>query len=83
MNGGEYMTQNDRILNHMKEFGNITQLEALKEYGIMRLASRINNLKNCGYAIQREMCLSKNRYGEKVIFAKYSLVQESKNQNNV
>ena len=42
------MTQNERILRHLNEQGSITQLEAMKEYGIMRLASRISDLKRKG-----------------------------------
>ena len=42
------MTQCERILRHMKDYGSITSLEAVTEYGIMRLASRINDLKRMG-----------------------------------
>jgi len=67
------MTQCDRILQHMKDFGSITALEAMREYGIMRLASRINDLKKAGIEVKREMVTAKNRYGESVAFARYSL----------
>lgn len=45
------ITQCERILRHMKDFGSITSLEAVNEYGIMRLASRINDLRAQGIAI--------------------------------
>ena len=32
-------TQCDRILRHLKDYGSITSLEAISEYGILRLAS--------------------------------------------
>ena len=67
------MTQTERILYHMMTFGGITPLEALKEYGIMRLASRIHDLAHQGYAIKREMVEAKNRYGEPVRYMRYSL----------
>ncbi len=35
------MTQCQRILRHLKDYGSITSVEAMREYGIMRLASRI------------------------------------------
>ena len=35
-------TQNERILEYMRTEGSITQLDALKELGVMRLASRIS-----------------------------------------
>ena len=67
------MKQTERILRHMEGCGSITSLEAMQEYGIMRLASRINDLKKAGYPIRREMVTQMNRYGETVTFARYSL----------
>ena len=67
------MTQCEMILKHMEDYGSITSLEAMQEYGIMRLASRITDLKKAGYPIRREMVSRKNSYGETVTFARYSL----------
>ena len=44
-------TQNERILNYMSEFGGITQLEALRDLGVLRLASRISDLRRKGFDI--------------------------------
>lgn len=41
-------TQCEKILRHLKDYGSITSLEAMQEYGIMRLASRINDLRQGG-----------------------------------
>lgn len=65
------MTQKERILRHLRDYGSITQLEALKEYGIMRLSSRVSDLKAEGYPIRREMVSSKNRYNENTSYARY------------
>ena len=70
------ITQNDRILRHLKDYGSITSLEAMTEYGVMRLASRINDLKRQGYNIISETQTSKNRYGETTHFAVYKLKEE-------
>ena len=70
------MTQKDRILRHFNDKGSITALEAMKEYGIMRLTSRICELKNEGYNIKSEFVSSTNRYGEKVSFSKYTLIDK-------
>lgn len=43
-------TQCDLILMHMKKYGSITHMEAEREYGIARLASRINDLRRQGVA---------------------------------
>ena len=67
-------TQKDRIIRHLNDKGSITALDAIKEYGIMRLASRISELKDEGYNIRSEFVSSKNRYNESVSFSKYSLV---------
>ncbi len=67
------MTQTEKILKHMEQYGKITPIEAMQEYGIMRLASRISDLKKAGYKIKKGVCTSTNRYGEKVYFAEYSL----------
>ncbi len=67
------MTQNERIIRHMSEYGSITPLEALSEYGIMRLASRISDLRTRGYDIRREMIEGRNRYGEPTRYARYTL----------
>ena len=68
------LTQKDRIIRHLNDKGSITALDAMKEYGIMRLASRISELKDEGYNIRSEFVSSKNRYNESVSFSKYSLV---------
>lgn len=69
------MTQCERILRHLADYGSITSLEAMKEYGIMRLASRISDLKNMGYKITSTTETSKNRYGETTHYSKYMLAE--------
>lgn len=69
------MTQNDRILRHLRDYGSISSMEAVQEYGIMRLASRISDLKKAGIPIHREMVTGKNRYGESTSYARYSIDQ--------
>lgn len=70
------MTQNERILNHLKRYGKITQLEATNRYGIMRLASRIYDLKKLGYEFEKKTVTSKNRYGDPVAYEQYRLAEE-------
>lgn len=66
-------SQNVRIINYMTEFGGITQLEALRDLGCMRLASRISDLRRRGYNITSERVAVKNRYGEKSYIKRYCL----------
>lgn len=67
------MTQCEKILEHMRSRGSITSLEAVQEYGIMRLASRISELREAGFAIAKQMIKGKNRDGARVSYAEYRL----------
>lgn len=66
-------TQCERVLAYIKDFGSITQFEALQDLGIMRLASRISELKKRGEPIKTTQKAVKNRFGEKCFIAEYSL----------
>lgn len=66
-------TQAERILSYIEEFGSITQMDALRDLGCMRLASRISDLKKKGYPISSETEPVKNRYGETSYIKRYSL----------
>ena len=66
-------TQAQRVLEYIETFGSITQLEALRDIGVMRLASRISELKKKGYAIKSDRETVKNRYGEDCRVKRYSL----------
>ena len=70
-------TQCDKVLEYMRQFGSITQLQALQDIGCMRLASRITDLRQQGYAIGRRIKTGKNRYGDSVCFAEYYLIEEN------
>lgn len=73
------MTQCDRVLAYMREFGSITPMDAMQDIGCMRLAPRIADLRERGYAIGRRMRTAKNRYGNIVSFAEYYLIEEDNN----
>ena len=60
----------------MEDYGSISSLEAVNEYGIMRLASRISDLKRMGIPIRKETVKGKNRYGEATSYARYSLQKD-------
>ena len=75
------MTQCDRILRHLNDHGSITSLEAMSEYGIMRLASRINDLKGMGYPILSERATGKNRYNEPTSYSIYRLADKEAMNN--
>lgn len=67
------MTQYDMIIRYLQEHGSITQLDAIREFGCMRLAARIAILKKRGLKIRREYEESLNRYGDTIRYARYFL----------
>ena len=67
-------TQNERIIEYLKTHNSITQFEALSELGIMRLASRISDLRRLGYPITSKMVTVKNRFDEECRVKRYSFV---------
>ena len=75
-------TQNERIIKYMLDFGSITQLEALSDLGVMRLASRISDLRKQGYSIISKREAVKNRYEETCYIKRYSLEIYEENYGN-
>ena len=71
------MTQKERIIDYIKTFGGITALEAMRDLGIMRLASRVTDLGKDGITIERSWVNDKNRYGEPVRYLRYYLPKEA------
>lgn len=67
-------TQKELILDHLRNFGTLEPLEALRESGIYRLGARISELQSQGVRISKEMVASKSSItGKTVHFAKYRL----------
>jgi hypothetical protein len=62
------MSQERDILDHLHTHGSITPLVALEEFGCMRLAARVNDLRRGGWAISTDLV---KRNGK--VWARYSL----------
>ena len=67
------LTQCMKIVKYMNDFGSITPVQAMQDLGVMRLAARISDLEAEGWNIEHERESGKNRYGEKVNYARYRL----------
>ena len=67
------MTQTEQVLRHLQDYGSITPVDAMAEYGIMRLGARIWDLKRQGHVISTERETGVNRYGEKTAYARYRM----------
>jgi len=66
-------SQNEKVLEHIREHGSITSLEAFQEYGITRISGRIYDLKEMGHNIISKDEKGKNRDGKTVRYSRYSL----------
>ena len=65
------MTQCERILKYMDDFGSISTAQAMTDLGVYRLASRIHDLRRMGIDIESETRPAKNRYGETTHYSVY------------
>ena len=73
-------TQRDLILYHLRTHDSITPMEAFSRYGITKLATVISDMiRHEGVPIHKELVKSRNRYGRKTAYMKYSLVEGEKN----
>ena len=64
------MTQNERILDYMEQHGSISTMEAFRELGITRLASRMYEISKVK-SIRKVYGPAKNRGGETVYITRY------------
>ena len=67
------VNQKEMVLNYLDHFKTITSYEAMRELGCHRLASRISELRKEGYEIKTEMINVKNRFGDNIKIAEYSI----------
>lgn len=67
------MTQAERIRQYLNEFGSISPMEAFRDLGITKLATRISEMKKRGEEIIGVPERTENRYGEKVTYYRYRL----------
>lgn len=63
------MTQNEKILDHLKQVGSISFVEANDLYRVRSLPRRIADLREAGHSIVSEW--RKDRLGQK--YTRYSL----------
>ena len=70
---GVGMTQGERIIDYIKQFGSITPMQAFSDLGITKLATRISELKREGVEFEQERINSTNRFGDKVQYMRYML----------
>ena len=70
------ITQADRVMKYMRDFGSISSLDAFKDLGVTRLAAVVHTLRHKnGHVINMVTETSKNRYGDPVRYGRYSIVE--------
>jgi hypothetical protein len=67
------ITQKDRIINYIRQFGSISSWEAYSDLGITQLGARIDQLKKEGFEFKTEWESNTNRFGEKTDYKRYYL----------
>ena len=70
------VTQKERIIKYIKDFGSITSFQAYADLGITQLGARIDNLQKEGYKFKKETENGKNRYGDAVHYTRYSFMED-------
>ena len=70
------MTQSERIIRYMQDFGSITPMDAFR-MGITTLATRVSEMRRDGIQIEDDWVKDKNQFGEPVRFKKYWLEEKS------
>ena len=70
------MTKSDKLLEYLRKNKYIFPLAAIHHLGDTRLADTVFKLREKGHKIETEMVILTNRYGEKVIVARYFLIKE-------
>lgn len=74
------MTQTEKILRHLRKYGSITSWEAITEYRITRLGAIIFELRKDGYIIDSTLVVARNKDGEPIKYARYTLDREVNNE---
>ena len=69
------------IAKFCKDNGSFTAWQAMKELGIMRLASRIHDMRE-RYSIIDEWVDDINRYGDKIRYKRYFILGELNVKND-
>lgn len=71
------LTHKDRVLQYINDFGSITSLDAIREFGNTRLSASIWLLRHeDNIDIKTRFETNKNRYGENVSYARYYIDED-------
>lgn len=74
------MTQEQRVLNYIREYGSITSMQAFTDLKITRLSARIFNLRARGFNIENVSHTYKNGQGTTTTYTEYVLIEDGENE---
>ena len=77
------MNKTTSVLDHMREHGSITQMEAIELFGATRLSAIVFNLRKKGCDIETVTMGMTDRYGHAVNYAKYVLHEKEDSQETL
>ena len=68
------MTQDERVIKYINDFGSISPMEAFMDLGVTKLATIVSRLrKEKNMVFFQEYLPATNRYGEKCYYMRYWL----------
>ena len=70
------MTQSERIREYIERHGSITPMNAFSELGITKLATRISEMRKCGYKFKKVFEEGTDRFGNPTRYMRYYLIKE-------
>lgn len=73
------MTQEQRVLDYIREHGSITSMQAFTDLKITRLSARIFNLRARGFNIENVSHTYKNGQGTTATYTEYVLIEDKEN----
>lgn len=73
------MTQEQRVLDYIREHGSITSMQAFADLQITRLSARIFNLRERGFNIENVSHTYKNGQGTTTTYTEYVLIEDENN----
>ena len=74
-------SQKKMVLDYITEFGSITPIDAFRDLGITRLSAVVFNLREEGHDIEKVIETSKNRFGNRTRYARYSFGKGEYSEN--
>ena len=66
-------SQRERLLSHLQSGESLMRVEAWSRLGILEAPARISELRSMGHDITTEMMTVKNRFGENVRIASWTM----------